>query len=478
MLASAVIALLAIQDPQAVVRRAVEAAGGEQALRGLRSTSVEYYVSAFGLGQSETWDSPPRASSATGRWTNDWAGNRRVVSQETRAVTGQVTRLRRVTNNGIGFAEAGTQQVTQTVDNPAVVANVEQVMRRDPLRMLLAALDNPGALSGIPGRHVFRGDQHDGVRYAMGPDTMNLYFDRVNGLLSVMETVTDDPVLGDRRTQVQLTRWHAAGAVRYPRQRDTWVNGTLAEHAIATSATTNGPIDEAMFAIPDSLAARAVRGPAPPPAPVTVNMVSLAPGVWRAEGTTHHTLVVEQGSDLVLVEAPQSSARMNAVLDTIRSHYAGKRISVVINTHHHWDHSGGMRAVLAAGLPVITHERNVGFMNRIAAAPKTIAPDELSRRRRNPSVRTVSDSLTVGSGESRVVVYRIPTIHAEDVLAVWVPSARILFTSDVLNPAATLNPAGSRELVDFARARGIDPERYAGGHGAVTPWADVQRAAQ
>jgi hypothetical protein len=58
------------------------------------------------------------------------------------------------------------------------------------------------------------------------------------------------------------------------------------------------------------------------------------------------------------------------------------------------------------------------------------------------------------------------------------PSARILFTSDVLSPGATIAAGGSAELVSFARSRGLAPERFAGGHGRVVAWSAVEAAAQ
>ncbi len=92
----------------------------------------------------------------------------------------------------------------------------------------------------------------------------------------------------------------------------------------------------------------------------------------------------------------------------------------------------------------------------------------------------VRDSLTLGAGPGRVVLYPIPSIHAEGILAAWVPSAGVLFTSDVLTPAANQPPAsvGSRELAGFARGVGIAPRRYSGGHGVTIDWSAVEAAAQ
>ncbi|MGH7675561.1 MAG: hypothetical protein ACREMV_09855, partial [Gemmatimonadales bacterium] len=146
--------------------------------------------------------------------------------------------------------------------------------------------------------------------------------------------------------------------------------------------------------------------------------------------------------------------------------------------HHHWDHAGGLRAYMAAGIPVVTQSQNASFVRGVAATPKTVTPDALSRKQRQaPAVRTVDDSLVIGTGDSRVVVYRLPTTHVAGMLAAYMPSAKILFNSDVLTPGATLAPAGSKEIATFIQARGIAVERVAGGHGGVASWADVEKAA-
>jgi glyoxylase-like metal-dependent hydrolase (beta-lactamase superfamily II) len=213
------------------------------------------------------------------------------------------------------------------------------------------------------------------------------------------------------------------------------------------------------------------------PPVLSVQLNQLAPGVWRAEGGTHHSLVVEQSDHLVVVEAPQSTARSRAVLDTLRSRFANKPVRQAVMTHHHWDHSGGIREYLAAGIAVVAHERNIPFVRQIAAARKTVAPDELSRRPRTPVVTAVRDSLVVGGGDGRVVLYRMSTSHAEGLLAAYLPAQRILFTSDVLSPAPMLAQLGSAEVVAFARLWGIPVDRFVGGHGGVAAWADIERAA-
>ena len=202
--------------------------------------------------------------------------------------------------------------------------------------------------------------------------------------------------------------------------------------------------------------------------------------MWRAEGGSHHSLVIEQGQNLLVVEGPQTAARTKAVLDTLRSRMSGRSISAVVATHHHHDHSGGLREYMAQGIPVIAHVRNVSFVQGVAAARKTVAPDGLSQGRRPPAVRAVSDTLVVGSGEGQVVLYPIESAHVEGILAAWVPSAGIVFTSDILSPTANqpLPRPGSLELVAFARLNGLNPRQFVGGHGVVVEWSAVEAAAR
>ncbi len=446
--------------------------GGEQALRGIRAVTTDYYSMTFALGQEETPESPARASVQVGRITADYGGNRRTSSFEVRTVAGAVNRLRRVTAGGIGMVETNGSTAP---DQAGMVAGEEASLRRALGRLLLAALDNPAALTALP-QKTWRGAPHDGLRYATGPDTLDMYFDRRTGLPTVTVTVADDPILGDRRTESWFTRWQETAGVRFARQADVYVNGRLNTHSVFTAVTVNPEVPESLFAIPDSIATRAQQANPVPPSPV-VALAQLAPGVWRAEGGSHHSLVVEQPDRLIVVEAPQTSRRSQAVLDTLRARFPSKPVGMVVNTHHHWDHAGGLRVYLAAGAETVTWTGNAAFVRNLGVAQKTVAPDALSRRGRPLQVTAVDDSLVIGSGDGRVVVYRLPTAHVEGMLAAYVPAARILFNSDVLSPGATLAPAGSKEIVAFVRARGITVERVAGGHGGIANWADVEQAA-
>jgi len=461
--------------PSDLVARAVTAMGGAEALR-TAVTTAEFNRATFALGQEETPLSPPRATVTFGTLTTDWAGRRRSLTQESRAVNGTVTRQRQVIAGRIGMNEVDG---TPGPMAPGFVAGQLRGLETEPHRLLLSVQDALSEATPLPAQE-WRGEMMDGFRARAGGDDVELWFDRLTGLPVVAVTVTDDGVLGDRTTETWYTRWRSAAgatAITLPWQTDVLVNGRLASHTIVTALRTDMPADS-VFAIPAAIRDQATPAPEDGPLPaITVSLVELAPGVWRAEGGSHHSLVVDQGDALLVVEAPQNATRSTAVLDTLAARFPGKPVKAVVNSHHHWDHSGGVRGVLARGVPVLTHVRNVAFVQEIGRADRTVTPDALSEGTTPPAVTGVTDTIITGASGPAVHLLSLPTTHVEGILAAWVPDAKLLFVVDVVSPGATLPALGSAEVEAFLTARGLDAERIVGGHGGIATRTDLQAAA-
>jgi glyoxylase-like metal-dependent hydrolase (beta-lactamase superfamily II) len=469
-------------SPQSLIARAARAMGGEQALDSLRNKTIDFNTSAFAIGQEETPDGPPRATLSYGRQVMDYAGPRRLTAQEARLVNGTINRQRRIILPTMSMLE---NNGALTMDPATVPAGLDRLNSLQLERIMLAAMHHGGSATLLRPRSL-RGQMADGVRLPLGPDTVNVWFDRTSGLPMATETITDDGIFGDRRTVTLYSRWQDAGGLKLPRQIDVEVNGRLQNHTVLTSVAVNQTLADSLFAIPDSMRAKAPPMPATPsapaaPPPIAAPLVSIAPGVWRAEGANHYSLVVEQGTaGLLVIEAPLSAQRSAAVLDTLRKRFPGRVVTGVVLTHHHHDHSGGIRAYMARGIRVFAHQRNRGFLQEVARAPKSVSPDRLTRGAPMPMITSVRDSLAVGTGAGRVVLYPLPSAHAQGILAAWVPSAGVVFTSDVLSPQANqpLPKAGSAEMVTFAQSVGISPTRFVGGHGVPAEWSAVEGAAR
>jgi glyoxylase-like metal-dependent hydrolase (beta-lactamase superfamily II) len=88
-----------------------------------------------------------------------------------------------------------------------------------------------------------------------------------------------------------------------------------------------------------------------------------------------------------MVEAPGGDAVTAASIESAKRLAPGKPIKYAINTHHHADHAGGMRAYVAEGIPIITHESHRKYYEeQIFKNPHTLNPDRLARMPRAPMI--------------------------------------------------------------------------------------------
>ena len=84
-------------------------------------------------------------------------------------------------------------------------------------------------------------------------------------------------------------------------------------------------------------------------APARVQGKELAPGFWALEAGIPISFLVEFRDHVVIIEAPGNDERTEAVLAEVKRLTPGKPVRYVVNTHHHSDHSGGLRAMVGKG---------------------------------------------------------------------------------------------------------------------------------
>jgi glyoxylase-like metal-dependent hydrolase (beta-lactamase superfamily II) len=146
----------------------------------------------------------------------------------------------------------------------------------------------------------------------------------------------------------------------------------------------------------------------------------------------------------------------------------------LILSHHHHDHSGGIRAYAAIGAELIVAEGDRDFITQCLARPHTIRPDTLARTATQPTIRTVGDHrLSLGGGA--IEVHRISSPHSAENLLVYVAGPKLLFNADLFNPG--LVPPGvapppywlifSRDFRRQVEALNLDIELLIGAHGAL-----------
>jgi glyoxylase-like metal-dependent hydrolase (beta-lactamase superfamily II) len=179
---------------------------------------------------------------------------------------------------------------------------------------------------------------------------------------------------------------------------------------------------------------------AAPPA-ITVTSNPLAPGVYYFTGGTHHSVVIEQRDHVVVVEAPLSEERSLAVIAKVRELIPAKPIKYLINTHVHFDHSGGLRTFVDAGAIIVTAKANQAYYEKAWAAPRSLAPDRLAQSKKVAKFETFSNQHTLSDGQRKIELHEISGSGHNDAFAlVYLPAEKILVEADAYTPTAANVP--------------------------------------
>jgi glyoxylase-like metal-dependent hydrolase (beta-lactamase superfamily II) len=170
------------------------------------------------------------------------------------------------------------------------------------------------------------------------------------------------------------------------------------------------------------------------------------------------------------------------VLAEVRGLVPNKPIRYVINSHHHFDHAGGLRAVAGEGVTIVTHEVNRPFLEQALAAPATINPDHLAKSGRKGTVEGVRDRRTMTDGARTVEILHIAgNLHADGLLMVYLPKEKLLIEADAYTPLALNAPVPmpvspfTSNLADNITRLGLTVDRLLPLHGRVVPLAELNR---
>lgn len=199
----------------------------------------------------------------------------------------------------------------------------------------------------------------------------------------------------------------------------------------------------------------------------------LADGVWQIAGPgAYVSLLVEFADHVVVVEGPQNPARGMQVIAEARRLFPEKPIRYVVNTHPHSDHTGGLPAFVAEGIPIVTHQSNVEFLSNLGN-PRTLLADDDPLKQAGttaPELVPVDEEYTLEDDTRTLELYHVQgNNHTEGMLVAYLPESKILFQADFTLPQPGAEP---NEFVvalgQNVQRLGLDFERYYGVHAAAT----------
>jgi len=303
------------------------------------------------------------------------------------------------------------------------------------------------------------------------------YVGRINAQNQVerVQTWIDNPVLGDTPVEVTYADYRDFNGVLFP-ARITRTQGGYPVLDITVSAVTKDPAVD--IEVPAD-----VRSFSPPA--VTVAMEKLADGVYYVKGGSHHSVAIDQRDHIVVVEAPQDEARSAAVIAKVKETIPDKPIRYVVNTHVHFDHSGGLRTYVAEGATIVTHEMNKPYYEKAWAAPHTLNPDKMAQANKTATFETFTDKHVLTDGRRAIEIHSIAGSGHNDAYAmVYLPAEKILIEVDAWAPLAANAPPPqgppspfAANLYDNIRRLKLDVRQIAALHGPrVATMAELQAA--
>jgi len=505
---------------QALVNRAVDAMGGAQALSGINTLIAKGTWKQWEPEQSDVPSGPMRfANEATFVTTQD----RAIRTSRTDYVKSfAYPAPRTFTFSEIVTPEAGTvigvdanalpantvkgDQPVHAMSGYRLATQQRESMRGTSTGLLLAMKNNPDKVrsaADINGQPAVSYDAPSGVQYIVA-------FDPASGLPSRVRTLDYDNVWGDVNYDLIFSDWREFSGVKVPMGRRYEMSSSAmgAVRVITESTLTdiqiNPTVDRSRLQLPSAVAAapKPATGNVPyqwvirrqfigtymdsddvrfdKSATQSLRLQEVAPGVMQVQGGTHNNLVVEMSSYLVVFDAPVTDAQSLWVIEAAKARFPGKPISYVVMTHHHMDHSGGLRAFVADGATVVVGQGAAQHYKTVLSAPWTRNPDLKARDLSGAKIVEVADKYVLADGKREVAAYLMDSPHAKGTLMGYIPDAKLGFVTDIWSPGPPLPPKPNPGLVSVVNAvkkANIQPERFAGGHGSTADYASLARLA-
>ena len=293
-----------------------------------------------------------------------------------------------------------------------------------------------------------------------------------DNLVEKIETRLDNAVLGDMLVETTYSDYRDFGGFKFPTKMAQKQGGYPVFDLTVTEAKANVALD---LAVPDT-----VRQAAPPAAQVTSE--KLADGVWYLAGGTHHSVAVEFADHVAVIEAPLNEDRSIAVIAEVKKLLPAKPIRYLINTHHHFDHSGGLRTYVAEGATIVTHQSNQAFYETTFKSPHTLNPDRQWREKKKAKILAIGAKHVMSDSERAVELHLIQdNPHNTGIIMAWLPKEKLLVEVDVYTPlppnaAPPANPNPNMvNLYDNIQRLNLDVNRIVPLHGRVVEMAELKR---
>ena len=308
---------------------------------------------------------------------------------------------------------------------------------------------------------------------------------RVNGTINAqnlvqrVQTWVPNPVVGDLYYENVYTNYQDMGGVKVPRfhQHQDYDDGgnmpnvSGGDHAFGLETVSDIRLNvaNAALTVPSEVRSATIE-------PVRVQSQKLGDGLWLIGGGSHNSVAVEFCDHVAVIEAPLNEERSLAVIGEVNRLIPNKPIRFVVNTHHHWDHLGGIRTFVHEGAAVITHEGNRAYYQEVLRArPWVLQPDRFSLHppeewSEGYIFETAREKYVLADDTRTVELYSVAGLaHAAGMLMAYFPKEKIVVQADLYNPQAAAPNASNRTFYQNLQRLKLDVTTIVGIHGNPAP---------
>jgi hypothetical protein len=474
-----------------LVKQAVAAQGGAEALRSLKAIDIKARGQHWEPGQSYapggearflgdsdiavTWDLADDAARIA------WNRSMQYPAVETLKYT-EVVRP----DVGMVVNDKGTQPMSGI----RVAASLRELERASPL-LLLHALDAPASVTALPDQKLVDA-AYPAVQITVRGTPFTVLFDRATHLPVAVRTRDDDHVYGDSNYDMVMSDWRDVGGAKLAHALSYQINGLPVQKLAYASVAANPSVAADALAVADQYRVASASTPTDVPyqwvlrrlllgrfldsdkvvvaANGSLKLVELAPNVQQVVGGTANNLIVAMNDGLVIFDAPCCETQSRWVIDAAKARYPGKPIKYLVLTHHHMDHTGGSRAFVAEGATVVVPDTAKAYFARHLAAAHTLVADAQQRQGEPLQVVGVSDTMSIKDDSVEIRLQKIANPHVDGMLIGHVVQPNVVWVTDIWSPGrdAAKTP-GVLALSDAVKKLGITGATFAGGHGSNAP---------
>jgi glyoxylase-like metal-dependent hydrolase (beta-lactamase superfamily II) len=287
---------------------------------------------------------------------------------------------------------------------------------------------------------------------------VNGYINEQN-LVERVETWIDNAFFGDMPFEATYTNYKDVGGAQFPMHIVQKQGGYPIFDLNVSDVKANAAV---------SIQPAQGRGAAPAaaagPAPVATSE-PLGDGIYLITGG-YAAIAIDMKDHITIIETGQSEPRGLAVIAEAKRLIPNKPVKYVVNTHSHIDHSSGLRAAVAEGATILTHQINKAYLEKTLSIPHTLNPDKAQQNGKKPIVEGVGEKKVLTDGNHVVELYHQTNFgHHDGMLLVYFPKEKVLLEADGYNPqpanATPPNPPSpyTVSLLDNIRRLKLDVKR-------------------